>query len=88
MSHHAELQRVLDEADLATGMAAQRFLPGFSRKHARYSALLADSRNPLLRRFYAWRAEHYRRLAAEAKRDIDRAGEVRTSRHGGLLPRR
>lgn len=87
MSHHAELQRVLEEADLATGAAAQRFLPRFARKLARYRTLHERASNPLLRRYYAWQAGRYGRLAAEAERDIARARDVRMARHG-LLPRR
>ncbi len=87
MSHHAELQRVLEEADLATGMAAQRFLPRFARKLARYRALHEAARNPLLRRFYAWRIDRYGRLAAEAEHDIARARDISSSRNV-LLPRR
>ncbi len=87
MSHHAELQRVLEEADLATGEAAQRFLPRFARKLARYRSLHEATRNPIARRYYAWQVERYARLAATAEDDIARAQAVRGSRHG-LLPRR
>jgi hypothetical protein len=88
MSHHAELRRVIEEGEIATGLAAQRFLPRFSRKLARYRELLESTRNPLARRYYAWQANRYGRLAADAEHDIARARDIRSSRHGGLLPRR
>ncbi|HYF54281.1 MAG TPA: hypothetical protein VEA41_08475 [Salinarimonas sp.] len=86
MSHQAELQRVLEEADLATGLAAQRYLPRFARKLARYRDLHAATRNPVLRRFYAWRATRYELLTAEAEGHIARARDLRGGH--GLLPRR
>lgn len=91
MSHQAELQRVLDESALATGLAAQRFLPRFARKLARYRDLQARATNPLLRGFYGWRARRYGELAATAEQDIARArslGLRDPDLASTLLPRR
>jgi hypothetical protein len=92
MSHNAELQRVLEEAELATGQAAQRFLPRFARKLARYRDLHEKARNPVLRLYYGWRAARYGELAATAERDIARARSLGLRdpgpAGGGLLPRR
>lgn len=81
----APLLRQLREADLATGEAAQGFLPGFLRRLRHHEQRLAAARNPLTRRYHRWRREHWRRLVEEAREHIEAARLIRA---GGLEPRR
>lgn len=79
------LIRQMQEADLATGRAAEGYLPRFVRLFRHHERGLAAARNPFLRRYHRWRLRHYGRLVSEAQGHIETAREIRLR---GLAPRR
>ena len=80
----AGLIRQIEEADLATGEAAQGYLPAFLRRLRHHEQGLAAARNPFTRRYHRWRAVHYGRLVSEARAHIETARAIRLR---GLEPR-
>lgn len=83
--YRAGLIRQMQEHDLATGEAAQGYLPGFLRRLEHHRRRLGETRNPLVRRYHRWRLRHWGRLVEEARDHIEAAHAIRGR---GLAPRR
>ena len=86
MDHRAELVRTIEEAEVETGRAAQKFLPEFKRRMDHFAARYARATNPFSRRYYRMRLKAYTRRVEEARAHIEKAAFIKASR--GLAPRR